>query len=93
MTVTVLIRRKVVEGKGELLENLYHELVDLAVRQPGYLGAETMKRKDKPDQYLIISRWQSADDWTRWLVSDQRRAYQERIDALTDSQTKFEIYE
>lgn len=93
MAVTVLIKRKAVEGKGELLENLYHELVALAVRQPGYLGAETMKRMDKPDQYLIISRWESADDWSHWLISDQRRAYQERIDALTDSHTKFEIYE
>ncbi len=27
------------------------------------------------------------------LISDQRRAYQGRIDALTDSKTKFEIYE
>lgn len=41
MAVTVLIKRKVTAGKGELLEDLYRELVALAVSQDGYLGAET----------------------------------------------------
>ena len=93
MAVTVLIKRKAVDGKGELLENLYRDLVALATAQPGYIGAETLRRTDRPEQYLVISRWQSVDAWSRWLISDQRRGYQERIDALTDSETKFEIYE
>ncbi|MDD9304055.1 MAG: antibiotic biosynthesis monooxygenase [Desulfobacter sp.] len=93
MAVTVLIRRRVTAGKGELLEKLYQELVALAVTQKGYLGAETMKRADQPDEYLIISKWECVEDWSRWLISDTRRAYQEQIDALTGAKTKFEIYE
>ena len=93
MTVSVLIRRKVSAGKGELLENLYSELVAVAVKQKGYVGAETMRRADMPDEYLIISKWESVEDWSRWLISDERRAYQERIDDLTGAKTKFEIYE
>jgi len=93
MAVTVLIKRKAVQGKGELLENLYRDLVALATEQPGYIGAKTLRRADRPDHYLIISRWESVDAWSRWLISDQRRNFQERIDALTDSETKFEIYE
>jgi len=93
MAVTVLIKRKVIAGKGELLENLYQDLIALAVKQKGYIGAETMKRIDIPDEYLIISRWERVDDWSSWLISENRMAYQERIDALTDSNTRFEIYE
>ncbi|MCP3944190.1 MAG: antibiotic biosynthesis monooxygenase [Desulfobacteraceae bacterium] len=93
MTVTVLIKRKVVRGKGELLENLYRELIALAMQQTGYLEAKTMKRVDIPDEYLVISKWKHIDDWSKWLISEGRRSYQERIDALTDSKTRFEIYE
>lgn len=93
MAVTVLIRRKATAGKGELLENLYKELVAQAVTWPGYISAETMKRTDQPEEYLVISKWETVEDWSHWLISEQRMAYQERIDALIDSGTKFEIYE
>jgi len=93
MAVTVLIKRKVMAGKGELLEHLYQELVALAVQQKGYLGAESMRRVDVPEEHLVISKWAHIDDWTRWLISATRMAFQERIDALIDSKTRFEIYE
>lgn len=93
MAVTVLIKRKVIAGKGEFLENLYRDLIALAVQQKRYMGAETMRRIDVPDEYLVISRWEKVEDWSRWLISEVRMAYQERIDALTDSNTRFEIYE
>lgn len=93
MAVTVLIKRKVSVGKGELLKELYGEMIELAVTQKGYIGAKTFRRVDVKDDYLVISEWEQVEDWSRWLVSEGRRAYQERIDDLTDENTKFEIYE
>ncbi len=93
MAVTVLIKRKVTADKGELLENLYRELVARALQQKGYLSAESMKRVDVQDQHLVISKWEHIDDWSKWLISEARMEIQERIDALIDSKTRFEIYE
>ena len=53
----------------------------------------TLKRVDSPSEYLVISSWESLDEWSRWLVSSERRDFQERIDSLTGLETKFEIYE
>lgn len=92
MTVTVLIKRKVTPGNETLLEELYREMRSAALNQKGYIGAETLKRLDVAGELLIISKWQHIDDWSKWLVSKERRAYQERIDSLTSSETKFEIY-
>lgn len=39
------------------------------------------------------SKWETEDDWSMWLILDERRAYQERIDDLTGATTRFEIYE
>ena len=86
MTVTVLIKRKVAPGNETLLEELYRGMRSKALNQKGYIGAETLKRLDVAGEILIISKWQHIDDWSKWLVS------QERIDTLTSSKTKFEIY-
>ena len=75
-----------------MLEELYREMRSSALNQKGYIGGETMKRVDVAGEILIVSKWQNIDDWSKWLVSKERMAYQERIDALTSADTKFEIY-
>jgi len=92
MAVTVLIKRKVGPGNEIQLEELYREMRSAALTQGGYIGAETLKRVDVTGEVLIISKWQHIDDWSRWLVSKERRAYQDRIDTLTNAESKFEIY-
>lgn len=92
MSVTVLIKRKVLPENQSLLEALYLEMRSSALSQKGYIGSETLKRVDVAGELLIISKWQHIDDWSKWLVSKQRRAFQERIDMLTNAETKFEIY-
>lgn len=92
MSVTVLIKRKVKPGNEDLLEELYREMRSAALKQKGYIGAETLRRVDIAGEILILSKWQHFDDWSKWLISPERRAYQERIDSLTSSETKFEVY-
>jgi len=41
----------------------------------------------------VNSKWETVEDWSKWLISDKRCAYQELIDDLTGAKTKFEIYE
>ncbi len=93
MAVKVLIKRNVPQSNNEELMKLFAMLRSAAMHQPGYIGGETLKRVDAPGKYLVISSWESVDDWSRWLVSSERRQIQERIDDLTDSETKFEVYE
>ncbi len=92
MAVTVLIKRKVIPEKVGLLEELYREMRSAALKQKGYIGAETFKRVDVEGSLLVISKWQSVDDWSKWLVNKERMSFQERIDSLTNAETKFEVY-
>lgn len=92
MSVVVLIKRKVTPENIGLLEELYREMRAVALKQKGYIGAETLRRVDSEGDLLVISKWQHEDDWSKWLVSKERMAFQERIDALTSAKTKFEVY-
>ncbi len=93
MGIKVLIRRKIPENNLNEINQLLIDLRALAMKQKGYLGGETLKRVNSPAEYLVISSWESLDEWSKWLVSAERRDFQERIDSLTDFETKFEIYE
>ena len=92
MTIKVLIKRKFSEHHSQEVSVLLVNLRSLAMKQQGYIGGETLKRVDKPGEYLVISRWQGLEDWSRWFVSNDRRDIQERIDTLIGSETHFEIY-
>jgi hypothetical protein len=48
---------------------------------------------DVLDEYRVISTKEKVEDGSKWLTGEARMAYQERIDALTDLKTRFEIYE
>jgi heme-degrading monooxygenase HmoA len=92
MAVKILINRMVPEDKVKQLMPYLMELRTLATNQAGYISGETLERVDKPGEYLVISTWQTADDWRRWVVSKERKELQEKIDALLGERTDYKIY-
>ena len=92
MAVKVIIKRIVPQNKVEALKPLLQSLRNQAMQQPGYISGETFKRIDRPGESLVISTWQSMEDWGVWVISDERRSIQEQIDNLLGEKTKFEIY-
>ena len=90
--IKVHIKRKVPPAKISDLHLLINELRSVTMGQPGYISGETLKRIDSPGKYLVISTWQSLDDWRKWVVSRERIEVQKEIDARIDEETVYEIY-
>ncbi len=93
MAVKVLIKRTLPKSRAGDLLPLFRELRSSATNQPGYITGETLRRVDKPDEYLIISTWESAVKWKKWVASKERNEIQGRIDALLGVETEYEIYD
>ncbi len=94
MAVSVLIRRTFNDqGKADKLAPLIVKLRSLATMQPGYITGRTFRCLDCPGEYLVISTWDSLEDWNRWLNSDERRALQEQVDELLGEKAEFRLYE
>ena len=94
MAISVLIQRAFSDKeKAAKLAPLIVKLRSLATIQPGYITGKTFGCMDCPGEYLVISTWNSLDDWNRWLQSEQRIALQEQIDDLLGEITQFRIYE
>ena len=92
MAVKIIIKRIVPESKAEALKPLLQKLRNLAMQQPGYISGETFKRIDRPGESLVVSTWQTMDDWRQWVISDERTGTQEKIDHLLGERTDYEVY-
>jgi heme-degrading monooxygenase HmoA len=92
MAVKIMIKRKVPEDKSQKLNVLLKQLRTLTTNRNGYISGETLKRFDKPGENLVISTWQSFDDWREWVLSKERIDLQNQIDELLGAETEYEIY-
>lgn len=93
MAVKVLIKRKVAEKQAPELEGLLRKMRALTLNQKGYISGESFTRLDEPGVSMVISTWQSIDDWRAWTLSKERIEVQEQIDKLLGAPTQYEIFE
>ena len=92
MAVKVIIKRKVPESKSRNMIPLFRQMRSLAMNQEGYIAGETLRNLNDPVDFIVISNWQSSEDWIRWLKSPERQEIQNQIDILLGGQTQYEIY-
>lgn len=79
MTILVLTTRRF---KDEFVhEAHYHnaEMRALATVQPGYVSGKTITNLYDPNEMLIISTWDSKEEWDDWYKSDERKKYYKKL--------------
>ncbi|MFC1830324.1 antibiotic biosynthesis monooxygenase family protein, partial [Thermodesulfobacteriota bacterium] len=69
------------------------ELRSRAKEQPGYISSDTLRSLEDPEDFLVISKWETADDWNKWVHSRDRRDLQGKVDSLIGEKTFYEIFE
>jgi heme-degrading monooxygenase HmoA len=93
MSIKVMIKRKWQVDKPEELLPLLAALRDTAREQPGFISGETLRSLDDPEDYLVISIWETADDWNKWVQNKKRRDLQGKVDSLIGEKTFYEMFE
>jgi len=92
MTVRVIIDRKVKKGNEEEFLKLLKELRAKAIPAEGYIGGETLRSVDDPENYVVLTTWQSVEDWRKWEKSPRREKTHAEIEKLLQKPTKITIY-
>ncbi|MBN1829279.1 MAG: antibiotic biosynthesis monooxygenase [Deltaproteobacteria bacterium] len=92
MAVRIMIKRTVPPEKEQNLLSLIMYLRILAAHEPGYISGETLRKIGEPETFLVISNWQSSEDWENWRKNGARESVQKKIDDLLGSETQYEMY-
>ena len=59
---------------------------------PIYLNGETLIGFDDPQNVLVISTWQSNDNWLKWKEDSGREANEALLQQYLDGPTEYEVY-
>ncbi len=92
MIVKVIIKRDVVEGKEREFFQGLKSLRALALDQKGYISGETLIKSDSPSKVLVISKWDSLEDWEIWKTNTQRKEVESILSTLQYNETVYEAY-
>ena len=93
MAIQVFIKRRVKQGDhAKKLVPLILQMRALALHQPGYISGVTLCDIEDPGDCLVISRWETVDDWNRWKLNKERDHVERKIEALTGEKTQYKIY-
>lgn len=90
--IKILITRNVPQEKARDILPLFRQMRSHATQQPGYVAGETLKSKDRPDVYMVISTWQTPEDWEQWLLSKTRQGIQSQVDEVLGGKTEYEMF-
>jgi heme oxygenase (mycobilin-producing) len=92
MAIKVILYRRVPAEKSNELKPLLLEMRSLALAQPGYISGETLMNADDPEEYIVISTWNTEENWNEWLKNDARMGIQDKIDQLLGRRTMYQVY-
>lgn len=92
MSIKIFIRRKVQGENLTELTFLLKRLRALTLEQPGYVSGETLNRLDKAEESMVISIWNSVEDWNSWVNNPKRNEIQTQIDSLLGQDTEYMMF-
>ena len=93
MAVKVLINRLVKENMIDEALSLLKESRIKAMDQPGYISGASLVDHYNPQNIMIISTWQTFEDWTNWYESDERESTEARLDVFLQASPQYEIFD
>lgn len=71
MSVRMIVDVRVKPGSQEELTRAYHELVQTASQQPGFIDHQLCEALDDPERWLVISEWETLEASTSWDRSEE----------------------
>ena len=90
--VKVMIKRFIKEGNTKDVLTLLKKQRADAMNQRGHLKGETLMSYQNPHCLLVISNWQSMENWLAWKENNERRANEKKMEQFLASATEYDEY-
>ena len=63
-----------------------------AMNQKGYISGETLINHDDPREIMVISMWQSIENWLKWRENSERIANERLLEQWLDAPADYQAY-
>ena len=89
--IRVIIEREVVQGLERFYEQAITGLLDELAQLPGYLAGESLVDLQRPNRYIVVTRWVNESSWEQWLHSSKRQQMLAEIRPFLLTDEKFTL--
>lgn len=86
--IRVIIERVIAETLEANYEDTAMEILQKAVRAPGFISGESMKDLKNPRHRFVLCKWRSVADWQSWQDSEERKALMGKLNLMLDHEEK-----
>jgi heme-degrading monooxygenase HmoA len=93
MAIKVMIKRHIKEDQTLHVFELLNKFRSQAMEQTGYISGETLVNHYDNRTLLVVSTWESIDDWIRWQESNQRVSIEAELKEMLEEPTRYEIFD
>ncbi len=92
MAVKILIKRVFKEGTRKDASTMLIKSRAIAIEQNGYIASETLVSYDDPNTILVMSMWQTKEDWDNYKKSAARKENERNYAKIMDGVTEYEVF-
>lgn len=93
MAIQVVIKRNVKQGRqAKEIVPLILQMRASAMYHPGYISGETLCDIEHPGECIVISKWETIEDWNKWVRNQTRAMIDQKIETLTGKKSEYRIY-
>lgn len=91
--IRVLIERQIAQGLEHYYDCTIKRTVSAVVEAPGCISGESLKDANNANRRIVMSKWESIEDWETWFRSDARRRVIAEITPMLEDQEKITMLE
>ena len=92
MLAKVLIKGQFKSGHTREIVTLLNDLRAAAMRQDGYISGLTLMEPENSNQMLVISTWQSLEDWRHWKANEERIRLESMLEIYQKGSAHYDAY-
>jgi len=92
VAIKVIIERQVKKGKEVEMLDVLRELRASALYRNGYISGETLHSHDDLSRYIVISNWQSLENWEAWQTHPDRIQISKKLEEVLVIPEKYSIF-
>ena len=89
--IRVIIEREIVAGLEQYYEAAIADLLGVMANAPGYVSGESSVDIQRPNHYVVITRWIDEAAWQRWYQSSERQKLLDAIRPFLLTEEKFTL--
>jgi heme-degrading monooxygenase HmoA len=92
MIAKILIKRRFREGNTSQIITILNDIRRLAMSWPGYQSGETLIKNGFPNDMVVISTWNSMEEWQAWKACTERKKFEAMLEVYQVGPTEYEEY-